>query len=367
MNQQAAPQFGLAKSVLYSLILIALVLGTAELGVRTWAHYLRGEVERFDPETGTFVLVPGRHRTRFGTVVVNSDGFVGVELEPDGPDLWRIVAVGDSCTFGGGNGRDTYPALLDRRLGRRERPGLRYEVVNAGISGLSSELALKRLLSVVPPLHPDVVTIYIGWNDLMKFDPVAQGREARFSAVARVLDQLWLARGLRKLLFFHVRPALLKPRTGPESRTGRFQGFRPTYFEENLESMVGEARAMGARVLLATLPTVVRPWMTLEDLATARVVFPYFPSAYGVGDLLDLVASYNRAIARVGMKTGTPVIDLAARFAEIEDPRPYFHDTMHTNLKGMEVIAEAFEEALDVHGLLAPAAPIAAGRAERSR
>lgn len=355
MEHHEAPQFGPVKSVLYSLILIGLVLGGAELAVRTWAHYLRAEVERFDPGTGTFVLVPGRHRTRFGTAVINSQGFVGAELEPEGPDLWRIVAVGDSCTFGGGNERHTYPALLDRRLDRRERPGLRYEVVNAGISGLNSELALRRLESVVPPLHPDVVTIYIGWNDLMKFDPVAQGKEARFSGVARVLDQLWLARGLRKLLFFYVRPAILKPRTGPESRSGRFQGFRPTYFEENLERMVTAARGIGASVLLATLPTVVRPWMTLEDLEQARVVFPYFPSAYGVGDLLDLVGAYNRAIERVGLKTGTPVVDLAARFAAIEDPRPYFHDTMHTNLDGMAVIAEAFEEALEAHGLLEPA------------
>ena len=57
------PQFGVWKSIAFSLILISAVLGLAELGVRSWAYYLREDTERYDPATETFVLIPGVHRS----------------------------------------------------------------------------------------------------------------------------------------------------------------------------------------------------------------------------------------------------------------------------------------------------------------
>lgn len=354
MSAPVAPEFGLGKSLVYSAILIALFLGVAELGVRGWAYYAREDAERWDAATGTFVLVPGEHRAGGNVARINSQGFVGRELERDGPDLWRIATIGDSCTYGGGNETDTYPAALDALLAAREAPGRRYEVVNAGISGLNSELALRRLRSRVLPLAPDVVTIYIGWNDLMKFDPLSQSAATRWSGLARVLDKLWLVKGLRKLIFFYVRPTLRPPRTGPESRTGRFASFRPGVYEANVRAMLAAVREHGAQPVLVTLPTVVRPEMSLEDVRRAGVVFPYFPSAYGVGDLLDLVGAYNRTLRRLGTEEQVPVIDLARHFEAQPDVRPYFWDTMHTNPAGRERIAAAILADLDRLDLLGP-------------
>ncbi len=354
MQTRSEPQFGLGKSLAFSLILIFSFLLFAELAVRGWAYFLRADVEKYDPATETFVLVPGRYESRGASVEINSAGFVGREIEPAGPDLWRIAAVGDSCTFGAGNAKHTYPAMLDDLLQRREKPELRYEVVNAGISGLNSELALRRLRTAVLPLEPDVITIYIGWNDLMKFDPLAQGEVARWSGFARFFDRLWLVKGLRKVIFFHVRPLLRPPATGPESRSGRFAWFHPTFYEKNLRAMVSAARESGAHVLLATLPTVVREDMTAADLKRAGVVFPYFRSAYGVGDLLDLILAYNRTVRRVAAEEQIALADLAVLFEKLADPRPYFYDTMHTNAQGMALIAEELERVLAAHALLAP-------------
>jgi lysophospholipase L1-like esterase len=351
-------QFGFGKSVLFSAILIACFLGLAELGVRGWAYYLREDVEKFDLATQTFVLVPGTHRAGTGFATINSQGFVGKELKPDGPDLWRIAAVGDSCTFGGGHEKESYPAMLQGLLEKRERPGQRYEVVNAGISGLNSELALRRLRSKVLPLAPDIVTIYIGWNDLMKFDPIGQADGSRLAGVARVLDKLWLVKGLRKLLFFYLRPYARLPRTGAESRTGRFADFRPTFYEDNLREMIVAVRESGGEAVLVTLPTVVRRDMTVEDLRRARVVFPYFPSAYGVGDFLDLLAAYNASVHRVAREEGTPLIDLARAFEAIPDPVPYFLDTMHATARGLSTIARQLLLGLEREGLLGSDEPV---------
>jgi len=365
MAERQQPQFGLGKSILFSAILIGLFLGAGELAVRGWAYYLREDAERFDIATQTFVLVPGHHRSAMGQAVINSDGFVGRELEPDGPDLWRIAAVGDSCTYGGGHELYTYPAQLDRMLQERERPGLRYEVVNAGVSGLNSELALRRLRTKVLPLHPDVVIVYIGWNDLMKVDPFAGGSSARWAGVARFLDRLWLVKGLRKLMFYDVRPYLRPPSTGPESDTGRLKEFRPALYESTLREMIAAVRGAGSRPVLVTLPTVVRPEMTLEDIRRANVFFPYFPSAYGVLDLLDLIHDYNQTIRRVALDEGVPLIDLEREFDRIPDPVPLFLDTMHTTPEGARRIADLLLRDLDRDGLLDPAAVPPAGTAAR--
>lgn len=357
MSTEREPEFGLAKSFVFSILIITVILSVSEGAVRLWAYFLRDEIERFDPSAGTFVLVPGLHRTRYGAVKINGDGFVGAELAPDGPDLWRIVALGDSCTFGDGNDRGTYPAMLGERLGERPVADLRYEVVNAGISGLNSGLALRRLRSAVVPLEPDVVTVYVGWNDLMKFDPLSQGPGALASSIARFADHLYLVRGMRKLIFFHLRPRLWPPATGPESRTGRFAKFRPAYFEDNLREILETVEDLGARSLVATLPTVVRPGMTRDDLSRSGVIFPYFPSAYGVGDLAELIEAYNRSIRRVGSELHVPVVDLADRFAKLPDPTPYFTDTMHTTNRGMALIAEELEAALAANRLLGPERP----------
>jgi lysophospholipase L1-like esterase len=347
----AEPRFGLGKSLLFSAILILGFFALAELTVRGWAYYLRDDVEKFDAATNTFVLVPGVHRSSAGLAHINSDGFAGPELFEDGTDLWRIVAIGDSCTYGGGHLTESYPAHLQRLL--EDRPGRRYEVVNAGISGLDSELALRRLVSKVLPLEPDVVTLYLGWNDLMKYDPVSQAGESPWSGVARLLDRMWLAKGLRKLIFFHLRPSTNPPRTGTEGRSGRFTEFKPAVYEANLREMVRAIREAGAEPLLITLSTVVREDMSAEDLRRAGVVFPYFPSAYGTGDLRDLVASYNRAVRRVGIEMGVPVADLGRRFDALPDPTPFFWGTMHTNHEGNALVAAELARELEENGLLA--------------
>jgi len=356
MTEQREPRFGWKKSILFSAILIGTFFGLAELLLRGWSYFVREKAIQFDLATETFVLVPGEHPARFVTASINSDGFVGKELEPEGDDLWRIVAVGDSCTYGGGHKTDNYAAMLELMLDQQAPPGRRYEVVNAGVSGLNSELALRRLRSKVIALEPDVVTIYIGWNDLMKVDPLSQGGGERWSSVARMIDDLWLVKGMRKLIFFYLRSNLWPPKTGPESRTGRFADFEPSFYEHNLVEMIEAVRGIGSRPVLLTLPTVVKPDMTLADLENAKVIFPYFRSAYGVGDLLDLIAAYNRVIRRVAAREDVPLVELSGSFEEIEDTPRYFIDTMHLSPFGMELVATEVLAGLERSHLLGPAA-----------
>lgn len=352
-GSQRTAQFGLVKSVIFGVVLMTAFFFLTELGLRMYVYSFRSPAEVWDLGAGTFALRPGEHR-RIGAdpIVINSRGFVGLEFEdPRSDGTVRIVALGDSCTFGQATRDGHYPFLLERLL-NQDAHEVRFQVINAGIEGLNSELALRRLRSKVVPLSPDLVTVYVGWNDLMKFDPAGQTEQPRLAIVARVLDRLWMVRGMRKLVFYHLRPRLMPPATGPASRTGRFAEYRPKVFETHLREIVATAEEAGARVALLTLPSVVSDDMTSEDLRRANVQFPYFPAAYGVGDFVDLIGAYNRTIRRVAVTEEVPLIDLALAMDERSDRRRLFSDTMHPNEEGRRVVAEVVARELSEAGIL---------------
>ncbi len=85
----------------------------------------------------------------------------------------RIVVLGDSLTAGLGLEPDqAYPALLQKRL---DAAGLKYEVVNAGVSGDTSAGGLRRLDWALDG-DVKVLIVALGGNDALRGLPVEQLR-----------------------------------------------------------------------------------------------------------------------------------------------------------------------------------------------
>ena len=81
---------------------------------------------------------------------------------PSVDDRPRIVAFGDSLTAGLGVAADeTYPAELQRRL---DALGLRYRVINAGVSGETTAGGLRRVPWILQS-KPEIVILELGAND----------------------------------------------------------------------------------------------------------------------------------------------------------------------------------------------------------
>jgi len=362
-------------------LLLALV--AAELALGVWARHFRTPYEDYDRARGTPTLVPGRYATPLGEVEIDPLGFVArvpraASIEEDATgrastaleaSAFAIVSLGDSCTFGAGDAESTYPAALERRLERRPlgsqsgaaRPLI---VVNAGIAGLRSDEAVGRLDYALSTIHPEVVTLYLGWNDLMKQNPRAQTDTGPFSDIAYRLDGLWLVRGLRKLLFLELRARFGTLRTGADGETGRFADFRPGRFEANLHRLVAQAREAGARPLLVTLPHSLRRDLGPMELLEPKRQSPYFWGGNALGDFVDLIERYNETIRRVGAADGVPVAEVAERFDRMTRKADYFFDTMHPNRRGNALIAEVLERSLLEHGLLEKASGASKTRRE---
>jgi lysophospholipase L1-like esterase len=100
-------------------------------------------------------------------VETNSLGLRGSEVPiAKTPGTVRILAIGDSHTFGYAvPEEDTWPRALESEL-RRLRPGEAIEVVNGGVQSLAIEQEIQLLEDRLLPLSPDLVILAYYWNDM---------------------------------------------------------------------------------------------------------------------------------------------------------------------------------------------------------
>ena len=326
------------KAVLFTTILMLATLLSLEGAIRVWAYYFRSTYEAYDITKGRYMPVPGVHQISGGApLIVNSRGFTGPEFDIAKPkDVYRIFAIGDSCTFG--NMDVVYPGLLHTRL-NATGGGKKYEVINAGVEGYDSGFALARLKEDVLQYQPDLVTIYVGWNDFMKVDPEGRGTAGGHAWLGHLMEQSYLVKAYKKVIYSYVRPLLVRPSVSSPMDLGAYDSFEPAGFRDNVTEMLRTLKSRGIKVVVMTRPTVLRAGMSYEEIKRQHVVFPWYGSAYSVNRLLSLHRAYNRTIRKIAAREEAPLLDLAAEF-EKHDKNVLFWDTMHPSEKGHQLIAE---------------------------
>jgi len=96
----------------------------------------------------------------------NSHGFRGNEFQKQKHDIdFRIFVVGGSTTVGSGaSNNETWPAHLQQII-NEEITNKKIEVINAGISGATSETEYNLIKNKISTLEPDLIIMYDGWND----------------------------------------------------------------------------------------------------------------------------------------------------------------------------------------------------------
>ena len=95
----------------------------------------------------------------------NSHGFRGNEFLEDKPlDIFRIITVGGSTTAGVNSDGNTYPSFLQELFLKNGFKNV--EIINAGISGLTSSQEIKLIEQKLLDYEPDVLIVYDGWNDM---------------------------------------------------------------------------------------------------------------------------------------------------------------------------------------------------------
>ena len=256
---------------------------------------------RFAPAAAGLVLPPGTvvryETTEFSfEVASNALGFRGpllAEEPPAGKDApVRIVAVGDSFTYGWGVAEDeTWPAVLERLLCAA---GHQVEVANLGQGGVATAEYAATCERALPVLGPELVVIGV-----LQADDLAQALEVRAPEGAAAKAKA-LVRGAFPELLRHWRAR----------RTEQAVDIRPRWHAQ-AQAVVAALEGGGAR------------WY--QDLP------PELRASFEAGDLNPGLVTLARA--HPGHLVHTLELDAPATLAAIE--------TMAAHLARIRAVAEA--------------------------
>lgn len=255
-----------------------------------------------------------------------------VEQKPAG--TIRVVALGESSTFGAGNPEDqTWPALLEKAL--REKHGLNVEVLNSGIPGQRIAGMLEHLPAVMDKYHPDVVVHYGGYNETWSEFQVPQ-----FLSFLHYRSMLYTY--IEEKLYFRAEASAL--RLLPDTRA----------YEKSVRQLSAMVRARGATLVVASqaLPAGATPregtacaekWGDDKVLAACLNDLMSQPDQYSrlVRSRLYKTVVLQRVLADVAAQEHLLVIDVRNSLTERDNSRRLFCDEVHLTDQGNAVLAAA--------------------------
>jgi len=342
----------LKKKIIFSLVVLLIFLIVAELGIRAilFLTPLGNKSLNLDPyETPDshfgWRLKANYQNVRFSpdtkteeTLIINSKGFRGKEFNKEKTmDVIRIIAMGDSVTFGITPETCPYSVQL-QELFDKEYPH-QVEVINAGVEGYSSEYVLKRLKYDILQYKPDIVTVYVGWNDLYAVNPQSPLNSKKMAKLAEFLNKFYIYKAGRKVIFLWIKPKLdhlITPSNAINADAAIYDKFEPENYKNNLKEIIKVCRENNIKVILINLTSILSDKMSQEDIK--KVHYPYFTS--DIEKLKKLQGIYNQTINQVSQKDNIPQIDLNSAINQISDKGRLFFDTMHPYCEGQKIIAE---------------------------
>jgi hypothetical protein len=257
-----------ARRALPQLLLMAASFGVALLAAEIVLRavvgppvYFRHPQEHYapDPMLGHRLVPHQRAFTHDAPVAVNALGMRDREVTAaTAPGLQRVLAIGDSQTFGNGLPLDaTWPKQLGERLGAG------VEVLNAGIPGTDTWQHDRWLAEIQRSLRFDLVVLGLYANDVVPLPQrigsavaLSNDRAHRISYVVRrsaVATALWQAFGSLR--------AQLAPDPGAQREQAIVTGVEPAaaeagwrQVEVSLREMQRTAREAGADLLVLLIP-----------------------------------------------------------------------------------------------------------------
>jgi peptidoglycan/LPS O-acetylase OafA/YrhL/lysophospholipase L1-like esterase len=317
-----------------------------------WFYYLnewiredgiRAAIDAPDPQKKLpFVLVPGSSGRMFDTTIrINNLGFRGPDLPRDKGDAFRIVALGESQTFGPTlrDGEKPWPELLQDLFDQHASCGRKIEVINAGTEAYTIENNLERMRRDILPLKPDLIVSTHGMNGFFPFglrrvpEPNEPGVRPRASALIgrAVLTIERAAHDWRDRNSAQATTVALAPMSDAELMKSRYA--------DEYRKLIALARDNGADIALADAT------MSVNESSPREVKDFYGAVFKPIDDIIAANAAHNRMVRLIAREEGAPLIDMAAGVDGIWDDDLYL-DIIHFTEAGNERVADLMFRAL---------------------
>lgn len=275
------------------------------------------------------------------------------------PDVFRIICLGGSTTFGTcANPDTTYPAQLEALFAQSLAGcGKRVEVINAGTMGYNSWHSLLRCRTELDAMQPDLYLVMDGLNDVitsMSTDGDTRDQLEKLTAQVN-LDQgdkggkgglvIRMDKAMRTLAVYRLmRRAIENMRARGMAEDDISQRIARFGYERNMADLIRNARDKGIGTVIVNYPWIVRD---KEDFPEAARRIPYGLSEgyfrfFKAGR--EYISSTNRELAR---SWGVAVVDPQAFVDTATQPGMNIHrvycDTVHfTRLSNFFISSAAF-------------------------
>ena len=247
----------------------------------------------------------------------------------------RIAVLGGSSAFGyfASDGQEA-ARLLETSL---DNQGRKVEVINGGVPGYNLYQHIHRYQNVVAPLKPDLVILYLGWNDLtyiVSEEPTSSQFQRRGLAPGweRMLGKSTLYTFLAYRLF--PRPPKFAPTAGM-NRTATEDGAHQ--FRSNLSRLLDEINSSGATAIVCSqlmaahhhADSAVKKYLGRTDSDVEKVIEL---GAWLRNELQQFASEHHLQYV-----SATDVIPISTE---------YLRDPIHVTVKGEQALAELWEDAV---------------------
>ncbi|HPG57151.1 MAG TPA: SGNH/GDSL hydrolase family protein [Candidatus Wallbacteria bacterium] len=262
---------------------------------------------------------------------INSSGFRGTEIDYS-PSCRKILAIGDSCTFGTAIEKFTYPSVMEKEL---KRAGKEVKVINGGIEGYSPKNVLSYIDSYTR-IKPEIVVIYIGWNALYaeKFLKGAEKYSHTVSFLKRIFNKRKAIDLFAKPKFYETQSVELK----------EYENYVPGFMDD-VEKIIANMKTVSKTIFIVTLPGLYITGEVPSEKAMKKGHLPEYTSNPMV--LAKITERYNNELRLLAEKEHVQLIDLHEWSLKTLRPREaYFNDSVHLTEEGQEMIGKHLAEVI---------------------
>lgn len=380
------------KVVVFSLTPALLLFAMIEIAARIEWHMLGVEAYQKDVnKTINFIHVPdpvlgyrlvpnfdqsehiatrslGHHKYEFPVHFhTNANGYM--QREDVAPikrkDSLRIVAIGESTTQGF-HVDQNYPSVLQKLIkGATNYPG-GVEMVNAGVQGYLSDQWALLTEGELAGLEPDIVVLYVGWNDFQVYDlhgeapkksnfsdPLIFWPSEWFKSVTLLNAALQKMNSKLKVSIRETNAAELSNSAAP-TETDSLKSFYKIYLR-NLDRAVNAFRKGDKKPTIVISTLVGRwPYESEEEFATSDGSTWWMKGTKSADNsqiAVQYLDQFNDLIREYAKQNGLVLVDSAASFKNVKREEIMF-DFCHFNDVGYRMLAETIFEGLRNGGVI---------------
>jgi lysophospholipase L1-like esterase len=277
-------------------------------------------------------LRPNSHTTLFrSSFSIDSKGFRGPEIPPQKGNAYRIVALGESTTFGMTllPNQKPWPELLEQMIRERLKPGRPVEVINAGVPGYALSDNLSRLRRDILPLKPDMIISYHGYNGFPQINAAIPPPDGPPPPRYKSRPLALLAR-----CEYRVKMNVFRSRY-----VNKFRGFPSrvvsplkTAYALQYRELIATAVTNGVRLVLANFS------MAVNSNSNPRVIEFYRSAFPPINRLIQANEEHSLLVHELAAEN--PQVTLVDTHPRLDGENEKFIDVVHLTQKGRQQLAE---------------------------